>query len=89
MHPGEEFKPLMDAIYRDKVRRARQLTPSERLHDGCELSDLVVERMKAGVRIRRPDADDAECLTVVREQLARLRRLHERGLYQPLPTSTP
>lgn len=89
MRPGEEDKPLMDAIYRDRVHRARRLTPSQRLHDGCELSDAVVERMKAGVRLRRPDADDAECLAVVREQLARLRRLHERDLYRPVVIPAP
>lgn len=80
-----EFDKLADEIYRDRVRRARLTPPGEKLRDSWELFDGVVERMKAGVRSRHPDADEPELLERVRGQLARLRRLHERDIYRPHP----
>ena len=41
MKPGEEFQPLMDDIFREKVLRARQIPAGRRLMMGLELFDLV------------------------------------------------
>ena len=83
-HMGE-FDALAKAIYREKVRRARMLTPGERMREGMDLTLQVMERMKAGVLLHYPDADEAKQVEIVRQQLAKLRKLHERGLYKALP----
>jgi hypothetical protein len=68
-------------VYVDRVRRARMTPPIERLAESLRSFESVAERMHAGIRIREPDANDAECLRRVRLQLATLRRLHDRPVY--------
>ena len=42
-----EFKPLADAIYRERVLRARRTPPEERLLDGVRLYDQALDRTVA------------------------------------------
>ena len=42
------LKALQDAIYRDKVLRARSMTPDQRLAEVFELTNSVFERMHGG-----------------------------------------
>jgi len=34
-HLNSDFQPLADALYRERVRRARRTPPEERILDGC------------------------------------------------------
>lgn len=43
-----DLEALQAAIYRDKVLRARAMTPEERLDSVFELSNSVLKRMLAG-----------------------------------------
>ena len=70
-----------ERMFADRVRRAR-ITPSiEKLRESLLSYESVANRMKAGMRIRKPGADDSECLSLVRAQLVTLRRLQERPVY--------
>src|SRR4051812_32475285 len=71
----------LEAMYADRVRRARVTLPIEKLRESLASYQSVAARMNAGIRIRKPDADDAECLRVVRAQLTMLRQLQERPVY--------
>jgi hypothetical protein len=71
MEPTQE---LIDAIYRDRVRRARETSLGEKLLSGAELFEEACVRMAAGIRAQYPDADESE----VREILARRLALRER-----------
>jgi len=44
----EILRPLQDAIYRDKVCRARAMTATERLDEGLELSNDIYTWMLVG-----------------------------------------
>ena len=55
MHPDQE---LMDAIYRDKVLRARRMKPEDKLFAGAELFDHVSQIMTAGIRNEYPELDE-------------------------------
>lgn len=74
MAPGQE---LASTLHRERILRARQTSPSERLLQGAQLFDYGVEAMLAGLRMNRPNATEAELLPLVRERLA-LQRKRER-----------
>ena len=78
----ETIQELADAIYRDKVRRAREMTVSEKMGDGPELFADSLERMRSGLRSEFPQADSVEIEEKLRGQLDRLNRLHEHGIYE-------
>jgi hypothetical protein len=60
-------QPLIDQLYREKVRRAREQTPGERMSDVLELSALHFSK------------DDPE----MRRRLAIVRAMEERDCYGP------
>jgi hypothetical protein len=62
-----EFQPLIDQLYREKVLRARQRTPGERMSDVLELSTMYFTK------------DDQE----LRRRLDIVRMMEERGCYGP------
>lgn len=83
----ESIAELADSLWREKVARARAMTPEERFAEGLRLSDFVFELMRAGIRDRHPHADEAEVTRLLCEQLDRIRRVEERGIYVHLPDS--
>lgn len=82
-----DLKPLQDAIYREKVERARKMSIDERLTAGLELFEEAMGRMKIGIRMRHPDADEREVDRLLRAEMDRLRNWKERDLYKPVPSA--
>ncbi|MCW1886286.1 hypothetical protein OKA04_16230 [Luteolibacter flavescens] len=81
----DALKELQDAIYREKVLRARELTPGERCSDVFELSTFQFHLMHAGA-MKRLGTDDHEAgWKEVRRSLDRLAKVHEAGLYTTTP----
>ena len=72
MEPTQE---LADAIYRDRVLRARQTPLEKKLLAGAELFDEACDRMRAGLRDENPGADTATIEELLRRRLDLLRRL--------------
>ncbi len=68
-------KELIDDTFRQKVLRARQLTPDERFRAGPELFRMACEWAKWGIRDQHPDADEAEVSAILKQRLALRRRL--------------
>ena len=75
------LKALQDAIYRDKVLRARRMTEQERLAEVFELSNHQFGMMLAGAMHRLGTSDEAEGWKEVRRWMDRLTRAREHGLY--------
>jgi len=61
------YQPLIDQLYREKVLRARQRTPGERMSDVLELSEMHFAK------------NDPE----LRRRLVIVRTMEERGCYGP------
>lgn len=80
----EALRALQAAIYRDKVLRARAMTPAERLAEAFELSNDIFHWMHSGAMAQCQLTDDNAGWDEVSRRLARLRRLHERDLYKPV-----
>lgn len=71
----DDIKQLADAIYRDRVERARRTPPEEKLFDGPRLFDRACRIMKDGIRHQFPDADEARVHEILLERLRLLRRV--------------
>jgi hypothetical protein len=82
---ADDSQAMMDAIFREKVRRARQIPPSEKLFSGLELFEEVEARMRAGVRQQFPEASEEEVERRLRQRFARLRQIEEHGFYRSAP----
>ncbi len=78
----ENIKALADAIYADKVRRARTSPLTKKMGWGAELFDEACQRMRTGIRVQFPKASEDEVKTELVRRLNRLRQVHEYGLYQ-------
>lgn len=78
----EPTRELADAIYRERVLRARATPAEAKLRAGAELFEEVCERMAAGLRLENPDADDATIRALLRNRLERLRKLEEAHVRQ-------
>ena len=76
-----DLEALQDVIYRDKVLRARAMTPEERLTEAFELTDEVFQRMLCGAMSQLGIEDEQEGWREVRRRLDRLTAFRERGLY--------
>ena len=77
-----DIKPLADAIYADKVRRARAAPKEQKMGWGPELFAEACVRMKDGIRHQFPQATDAEVGALLLKRLNRLRQVAEHGIYQ-------
>ncbi len=76
-----DLEALQHAIYRDKVLRARAMTPEERIAEVFDLTDEVFLQMHDAA-MHQLGADDAEeGWREVRRRLNRLRQADELGRY--------
>jgi hypothetical protein len=71
------LKALQDAIYRDKVLRARAMTGEQRLAEGFELTNGVFRRMLEGAMWQLGIEDIEEGWGEVRRRMERLSRVHD------------
>jgi len=74
MQPTQE---LVDAIFREKVLRARRTPPFEKLFAGPRLFDAECERIKADIRAAIPDVDEATRHWLFLTHMEHLRQLEE------------
>lgn len=84
-------QPLVDAIYRERVLRARKMTGEERMAEGVRMFEAEQDVVRAEFSGTMPDASDAQLTEAVRRhfQLAREQErgpdFHERLRYLPVP----
>jgi hypothetical protein len=71
----EPIKELADAIYRERVLRARRTPIEQKILAGAELFELACQITCAGIRHQNPEADEATVQALLRERLALGRRL--------------
>jgi hypothetical protein len=71
----EATKELIDAIYRERVLRARQTPPEAKLRAGAEPFESACRITMAGIRHQFPEADEAQVRQILRDRLALRKRL--------------
>jgi hypothetical protein len=73
----EPTKELIDALFRERVLRARRTPPEEKLLDGPRLFDIACRIMADGIRDEHPEADEQRVQVLLAQRLELLRRLEE------------
>lgn len=72
-------KQLIDELYRERVLRAREMSPEEKLLAGPRLFERACRIMADGIRDEYPEADEEQVREILVQRLAvarRLERLH-------------
>jgi len=65
----EPSQKLIDEIYREKVSRARMMSPKEKLLAGPELFDFACKWARAGIRQSHPGADEQQVLQLLKNRI--------------------
>lgn len=81
----QDLEALQDAIYRDKVQRARGMTEQQRFETVFELTDEVMERMLAGAMWQLGTANRKEGEAELVRRIGRLRRVRDLDRIGPEP----
>ncbi len=79
----ERIAELADSIYREKVLRARTVPSSKKMGWGPQLFADACARMRSGIRMQFPGADELEVERILRERLARLDQVQEHRIFEP------
>jgi len=74
-HGEIELESLQDAIYREKVERARRMTSLEKFEAGQALFETACLQMRGNIRGQMPHAGEAAWREELRRRLAIGRRL--------------
>lgn len=82
---SNESQPLADALYRERVLRARQMTPEERMLEGLRMFDRECEAMREEILKVNPKFSEAECLAELRRRLREADAENEAQFYRPIP----
>jgi hypothetical protein len=85
MSEKNEFQPLMDEIFRDKVLRARQKTPERKFVLGLELFEESLVRMRGGIRAQFPHFTEEEVEQELYRRIKRVRQMQQHGFYSSAP----
>lgn len=72
------YASLADEIYRERIVRARNASPEEKILAGQRLFESACEITLAGIRNQNPGMTEEQCRQILRDRLA-WRRRRERG----------
>jgi hypothetical protein len=75
------LKELQDAIYRERVLRARTMSNEQRFDEALELTNGVFERMADGVMWQLGLTEPDEIWSEVRRRMDRLARARDHHFY--------
>ena len=69
---------LTDAIHREKIERARRMSPSEKFFAGAELFEEACEISMQGIRNDHPHFNEDQVLVELKRRLDLGRKLEQR-----------
>lgn len=78
---------LMDSIFIEKIRRARQTPMDEKILDGARLFDMNCRIARDGIRSRFPEFNDEQVEHELDRQLAVARRIADGNIYRSIEES--
>lgn len=85
METQEDINKLADAIYKERLLRARDQDPCEKLMDGFRLFEEALVFTKAGVADELGTTDEDLIMAEVERRFELVRQMEDRGFYQPWP----
>jgi hypothetical protein len=81
---ASELRPMVEAIHRDKIRRAQAMTPDQRMEAALDMIDFAYETMENGIRNEQPKADQDTITRILRDRLSKIRRRSRIGILMPI-----
>ncbi len=75
----ESIRELADAIYQERVLRARRTPIEQKILAGAELFEWACQVTCDGIRDQNPGIDEDEVQRILRDRLALRRRLERRS----------
>lgn len=67
-------------LRRERIERARKMTPEQKITAGPRLFAVAIECMRAGIRLQNPHADESQIREMIRQRLQKKRRREEISL---------
>jgi hypothetical protein len=83
MH-SDDIKSMADAIYREKVLRARRMPAEEKIFSAMEFYHTCLSWMAAGVRSEHPEATDLELCQLVQDRMRKAYRISDHRIFHDL-----
>ena len=78
---------LAGDIFRERVRRARQMKPEEKLSAGSELFEYAASITLAGIHAQHPGISDEKARQILAERLAMKERMENAAWTSRQPSS--
>jgi hypothetical protein len=85
MSASDNFQPLMDEIFRERVLRAQKQSPEEKFVAGLTLFEEALVRMRGGIRAQFPQFTDAEIEAELHRRINRVRKVQQFGFFTDTP----
>jgi hypothetical protein len=79
------LKELQDAIYRDRILRAREMSSEARFESGIEQTNSAMTRILEGAMWQTGIADVREGWAEVRRRMQRISQVRDQGFYVTSP----
>jgi hypothetical protein len=80
----DDTKQMADQVFRQRVLRARAMSPEEKFAAGPRLFEYASEITLSGIRNQHPDADELEVRRIFSERLSLRERIEAEQLKQYL-----
>jgi hypothetical protein len=85
MDASNEFQPLIDEIFREKVLRARAQSPAWKFTAGLTLFDEALVRMRGGIRAQFPECSTEQVEQELYRRIERIRQIQQHGFFTGTP----
>ena len=85
---NSEFQPLADTLYRERVLRARRMSPEERMAEGGRMFDRECEAMRMEILQANPTFSEADVAKEIRRRLNEADAENEATHYRPVSART-
>jgi hypothetical protein len=85
---NSEFQPLADALYWEKVERARRMKPEERMLEGVRMFDRECETMRLEILKLNPNYSEADVSQEIRRRLKVAEAENEANFYHATPPNS-
>ncbi len=80
----DETKELMDAIYLEKILRARRTPIDEKIMDGPRLFDMNCAMARSGIRSQFPHFTEEQVRQELKRRLAIARSIDDASIYHDI-----
>ena len=83
-----DFQPLADALYRERVLRARRTPPEERMLEGIRMFDRECETMRLEIPKLNPNYSETDVSQEIRRRLKEADAENEANFYRATPPNS-